>query len=121
MQRGRTLLTMIGTAIVLAACSTDLGPRMVGTTAAVPPPVSTGTPRNVTLRSHLGGTLAGDPTLRAGERLRFVPARDERFVRKTPETLTLPTRVPYEGAQETQLFLLGYAVGYAAEVLKQST
>lgn len=108
-------------AVGLPACSTDLGSRMASTGIATAAPLSAGTPRAVTLRSHLGGTLAGDPTLRAGERIRFVPATNERFVRKTPVALTLPSRVPYEEAQDAQLFLLGYAVGYAAEVLEQFT
>lgn len=75
-------------------------------------------PRDITLRSHLDGPLDGDPTLRPGERIRLVPAPEERFDVRTPVLLTLPSSTPRQGEMQ-QYYLRGYAIGFASHLNDQ--
>jgi hypothetical protein len=98
-------------ALGLAACQGTRQARQSGQPARAGP-------RAVTLRSHLDAPLSADPALRPGERIRFVPAADERTARFNPLDITLPASTPYPGPRE-QYFLRGYAVGFAAPINQQ--
>ncbi len=93
--------------LLTPACSVPLSPAPAQATA---PAI-----RDITLRSHLEGTLAGDPVLRPGERVRVIPAPTERFDGRARVVVDLPATVPYRG-DEAQYYLRGYAIGSAAEV-----
>ncbi len=66
---------------------------------------------SVTLTSHLGGPLDGDPILQLGQTVRVISAESEPpSGRKESLIVKLPTETPFDGPDE-QYFLRGYAIG----------
>ena len=65
---------------------------------------------DVTLVSHLSGSLDNDPTLKLGQIVRLVPDKSEPTARSESLVMKLPTEMPFDGLDE-QLYLRGFVIG----------
>ena len=64
----------------------------------------------VTFRSHLSGTIDGDPQIETGQKIRVVADAIEPMANHDSILIQLPNETPYTGDAE-QYYLRGFAIG----------